>query len=393
MRITIGCLTVGFLFLSGTLEAAPCVKPGFDPKAWTDVPQPTPDVHDQKLIDFMQKPTRADGTVQKEWQTDAVLIAYRDKIELEAYFNGYGPKQKHLLWSGTKSVFNALVGVAVADGKLDLNKSVADYLPRFPNLKEVKVDHLLSYSSGLDWKEAYEENLLPQQSSITNLLYGLGPRSIEKALLPYRPKHRPGSHWAYSSGDTAYLSLILKNIYGADYRDMPWKRLFEPLGITSAVLEADAEGTYYGPSYGYMNARDFLRFGELYLHDGCVAGEALLPGRGMIPGFTNLSWTELAMAPTEATLNRIKGKVPWPDQTGRHFWINLPTDLSGKAPPYARAPVNILIAMGHWGQRLYIIPAWNLVVLRFANDRTTEFWAEDNFFAQLASWREAKGFL
>lgn len=385
-------LAFSFMLLCGSLHAAPCERPGFDPKAWTEAPQPAPDAHDQKLIDFVLKPTRADGTPQKDWQTDAILIAYRDKIELEAYFNDYGPKQKHLLWSGSKSIFNALAGIAVADGKLDLNKSIADYLPRFPHLNEVKIDHLLSYSSGLDWKEAYEENLLPQQSSITNLLYGLGPRSIEKALLPYRPRYRPGSHWAYSSGDTAYLSLVLKSLYGADYRDLPWKRLFEPLGISSAVLEADAEGTYYG-AYGYMNARDFLRFGELYLHDGCVAGEALLPPKGAIPGFSNLSWTEFSMAPTEAMMNRIKGKVPWPDQTGRHFWINLPTDLSGKAPPYSRAPVNILIAMGHWGQRLYIIPAWNMVVLRFANDRTEEFWAEDNFFAQLASWREAKGFL
>jgi len=384
---------LGLAILSGTLTAAPCAKPGFDPKAWTDAPTPTPDVHDQKLINFMQKTTRPDGTYQAEWQTDALVIAHRDKIELEAYFNGYGPDKKHLLWSGTKSIFNALVGIAVGDGKLDINKSIADYMPRFPHLKDVKVDHLLTYSSGLDWKETYEENLLPQQSSITGLLYGLGPRSIERALLPYHPKHRPGTRWSYSSGDTAYLSLLLKNIYGADYREMPWTRLFEPLGIRSAVLEADAEGTYYGPSYGYMNARDFLRFGELYLHDGCVAGEAILPAKGSIPGFTNLSWTELSMAPTEAVLNRIQGKTPWPDQTGRHFWINLPTDLSGKAPPYSRAPVNILIAMGHWGQRLYIIPAWNMVVVRFANDRTTEFWAEDNFFAQLASWREAKGFL
>lgn len=384
---------LGLVLVSATLTAAPCKKPGFDPKAWTDVPMPTPDVHDQKLIDFMKKTPRPDGTHQPLWQTDALVIAHRDKIELEAYFNGYGADKKHLLWSGTKSIFNALIGIAVGDGKLDINKSIADYLPRFPHLKDVKVDHLLSYSSGLDWKETYESKFLPQQSSITGLLYGLGPRSIEKALLPYRPKHKAGTRWSYSSGDTAYLSLLLKNLYGADYREMPWIRLFEPLGIRSAVLEADAEGTYYGPSYGYMNARDFLRFGELYLHDGCVAGEAILPAKGSIPGFTTLSWTELSMAPTAAVLNRIQGKTPWPDQTGRHFWINLPTDLSGKAPPYARAPVNILIAMGHWGQRLYIIPAWNMVVVRFANDRTDEFWAEDNFFAQLASWRQAKGLL
>lgn len=385
-------LSFSLLLCSSLAQAIPCTEPGFDPKAWTE-PSPAPDAHDQKLIDFMQKPTRADGTPQTSWQTDAFLIAYKDQIQVEAYFNSYGPDKKHLLWSGTKSLFNALIGIAVGDGKLDLNKSLADYMPRFPHLKDVTVDHALSFSSGLDWKETYEENLLPQQSSITGLLYGLGPKSIEQALLPYRTKHKPGTHWSYSSGDTAYLSLLLQNIYGSEYRDLPWKRLFEPLGITSAVLEADAEGIYYGPSYGYMTARDFLRFGELYLHDGCVAGEAILPGKGSIPGFTNLSWTGLSMAPTEAVLNHIKGKNPWPDQSGRHFWLNLPTDLSSKAPPYARAPVNILIAMGHWGQRLYIIPAWNMVVVRFSNDRTEEFWAEDHFFAQLASWREAKGLL
>ncbi len=385
-------LGLGLLAAFRPLLAAPCAVPGYDPEPWNDPPA-SYDAADQRLIDFMQKPSRPDGSLQPDWQTDAFVVAYKDKIQIETYFNGYNADKKHILWSGTKSIFNALVGIAVGDGKLDLNKSLADYLPRFPHLKDVKVDHVLSYSSGLNWKEAYEENLLPHQSSITALLYGLGPKSIEHALLPYRPKNPPGTVWAYSSGDTAYLSILLKQLYGPDYRDLPWKRLFEPLGIRSATIEADAEGIYYGPSYGYMNARDFLRFGELYLHDGCLKGEALLPARGSIPGFAHLSWTELTMAPTTAVLNRMKGKNPWPDQGGRHFWINLPSDLTGKAPPYANAPVNILIAMGHWGQRLYIIPAWNMVVVRFSNDRTQEFWAEDHFFAQLSQWRQAKGFL
>ncbi len=385
-------LSLSLCLGAASAHALPCKEPGYDPKTWEE-PKTEQDPADQKLLQFMQKPTRPDGSLQMDWQTDAFVVAYRDRIELEAYYNGYDIQKRHILWSGTKSIFNALIGIAVADGKLDLNKSIADYLPRFAHLKDLKVDHFLSFSSGLDWKEAYEEQLLPQQSSITGLLYGHGPKSIEQALLPYRSKHAPGSHWSYSSGDTAYLSLLLKQLYGNEYKEMPWKRLFDPLGIRSAVIEADAEGVYYGPSYGYMTARDFLRFGQLYLNDGCVLGEALLPAKGAIPGFTNLSWTELAMAPTDAVLTRIKGKNPWPDQGGRHFWINMPSDLSGKAPPYAKAPVNILIAMGHWGQRLYIIPAWKMVVVRFSNDRTEEYWAEDNFFTQLAAWREAKGFL
>jgi hypothetical protein len=70
------------------LTAAPCASSGLDPKPWNDAPSP-PDAADQKLIQFMHRPTRIDGSLQPEWQTDAFLFAYQDKLQIESYFNGW----------------------------------------------------------------------------------------------------------------------------------------------------------------------------------------------------------------------------------------------------------------------------------------------------------------
>ncbi|MFW7381375.1 MAG: serine hydrolase domain-containing protein [Oligoflexus sp.] len=350
---------------------------------------PAHDQADQELLSYIKGVSGREDSQSRNWESNALIIVHKNELMLEYYAHGYDASRKHLLWSITKSILNALVGIAVGEGKISLNQSLAHYLPDFPQLSTVTIDHLMAFSSGINWNETYE-NSLPHRSSVMAILYANTPRSIKAALLPYQLKNAPGKQWSYSSGDSFWLALVLQAVYGESYHGMPWQKLFEPLGITSATLESDHEGTFYMSSYGYMTARDLVRFGLLYLHGGCINGQALLPQRGDIPESPDLSWVEWSMEPSKALLDYLASPDAEPGQGGRHFWLNLSKDVSGQTPPYPSAPSDILVGMGHWGQRIYILPAWDMVVVRLGNDRTTEYWDDEGFLQHLSRWKEAK---
>jgi CubicO group peptidase (beta-lactamase class C family) len=84
---------------------------------------------------------------------------------------------------------------------------------------------------------------------------------------------RPGTEWKYSTGTSMILSRVLREAIGDDaYHQFPRSMLFEPLGMVRAIMEVDASGTFVGSSYMYATAREWARFGQLYLQDGVWAG-------------------------------------------------------------------------------------------------------------------------
>src|SRR6185369_4450997 len=79
----------------------------------------------------------------------------------------------------------------------------------------------------------------------------------------------PGTAWSYASGTTNILSAVARRVVGdADYPTWPRTALFDPIGMSSAILERDASGTFVGSSFMLATARDWARFGQLYLQDG-----------------------------------------------------------------------------------------------------------------------------
>jgi CubicO group peptidase (beta-lactamase class C family) len=110
------------------------------------------------------------------------------------------------------------------------------------------------------------------------MLYTRGRTDMPAFVASHQGEATPGSRFRYSSGDSNVLSAALKGMVGAKaYADYPWTALFEPLGITSAVWETDASGTFVGSSYAYMTARDLARVGLLMQRDGRWGERQLLP--------------------------------------------------------------------------------------------------------------------
>jgi CubicO group peptidase (beta-lactamase class C family) len=152
-----------------------------------------------------------------------------------------------------------------------------------------------------------------------------------------------GQQYAYSTGTALLLSRIWMNRFSDQNAALayPHDALFAPLGMSSAILEADEHGTFVGGSYLYATARDWARFGEFLLRDGVWDGQRLLP-----EGFVGAMRT-----PTKAS----KGKF-----TQVQAWLSGP----GGSSSQFGLPEDTFWMLGHDGQSVAIVPSANLVVVR-----------------------------
>lgn len=228
---------------------------------------------------------RRDDVRRKGIRTDAVVVIRDGRLVYERYAGPSRAETPHLTWSVSKSLLATLLGVAEGEGRFQLDDPVARYYPPFARHPEVTLRHLLNWSSGLDWQEDYE--FAPLKSSVVAMLYTRG-RDDMAGFVAETPQARPpGRRFRYSSGDSNVLAAALHGMLGADYAEYPWRALFEPLGIRSAVWERDAAGTFVGSSYVYMSARDLARVGLLMQRHGRWRERQLLP----------LAWVEFNLTP------------------------------------------------------------------------------------------------
>jgi CubicO group peptidase (beta-lactamase class C family) len=301
-----------------------------------------------------------------------VIIVSGDTIVYERYARGWNATQPHNSWSVSKSVVNALTGIAVARGLLSIEDSVCSHatLPRADHCN-IKIRDLLEFASGLAWKESYEGES-NQVSSVLAMLYGEGARDMMAFVAGHDSRDPPGATFMYSSGDTTFLSGVidgpLRAAAGAEYE---WPLLFEPLGMSSAVFEVDGRGRPIGSSSFYAVPRDMAKFGFLYLNDGCWAGERILPEE----------WVAASTVPSQPFLTRALAIDPG-DVQGRKFWLNRRTPVHGDELPWPDVPDDAYAARGHWGQSITIVPSRDAVIVRVADDREKGF--DFNRFVSLA---------
>ncbi len=291
-------------------------------------------------------------------RSDALLVVRDGQLVYERYAGPTGVATAHLTWSVSKSLLASVLGVAYGEGRFQLEAPVARYYPGFAEHPRVRVGHLLNWASGLDWQEDYE--YAPLKSSVVAMLYTRGHADMAAFTAEHAAAVAPGARFRYSSGDSNVLAAALRGMVGAAaYPDYPWTALFEPLGISSAVWETDAAGTFVASSYCYLSARDLARVGLLMQRDGRWRGRQLLPR----------AWVAFNRTP-------FAGYRPSAEQAGEavpggHWWLN--AELPGASRPWVDAPADTFAALGHWGQALYVLPSEKLVVVRYADDRDASF--------------------
>jgi CubicO group peptidase (beta-lactamase class C family) len=298
-------------------------------------------------------------------RTDGLVILHRGALVFEKYHPPYGPGDRHHLWSVAKSVTSALIGAAEREGLIRRETLVADASPALDRSRHpgLRVEHLLRMSSGIEWRESYETSFL--MSSVLAMLYSAGPPDLAAYVYSQPRQFEPGSRWRYSSGETNLLASLLKARLPADeYAEYPWRRLFEPLGMGSAVLETDGSGTWVGSSFLHMRPRELASLGQLLLQKGLWKGRRLLDEEWV-------AWS-LTLVPAYLTTD-----VPAEDarsSPGAHWWVNAPDPRRKGSPlPWPDAPADAFAALGHWGQSMFVIPSRQLVVVRVADDRERSF--------------------
>ena len=269
-----------------------------------------------------------------------IAVIHNGQLVAQHYGPGFSASTPLLGWSMTKSVTAGLVGLQIGDGTLAMDR--AGFWPKDSGGREaIKLSTLMAMDDGLLFNEGYGD-----VSDVTRMLY-LEPDMA--AYMQARPlAHAPGSFWNYSSGTTVMLSHLWQSAAGAAALALPYTRLFAPLGMSSAIIEADARGTLVGTSYMYATAQDWARYGQFLLQDGVWNGQRLLP-----EGFVHtISSTSLA-SKGEYAQGQIwrwgpQGATPEGENPDGRF--NIPADT--------------FWMRGHDGQTVAIVPSKQLVVVR-----------------------------
>lgn len=315
---------------------APQLSTGDNPFLFPDKPQATKGLNHTLLQDAIDREFNSDDNLTTK-QTTSILVIHNDTLVAERYAPPFDRNMSQLGWSMTKSWMNAYIGLLVKDSLTGINKS--NLFPEWQDeRKEITLKNLLNMDSGLQWNEDYKT-----VSDATRMLYF--SEDVSAIALSKPLNYSPGTHWYYSSGTTNLISKYIRNLLGkeTDYLSYLKNRLFNKLGMTSAFIETDESGLLIGSSYGYATPRDWAKFGLLYLHDGIWQGERILP-----EGWVNFTKTEVKDS---------KGKY------GAQFWLNV------NGSQYPDAPGDIFLADGFLGQYVFIIPSYNVVIVRMGTGK------------------------
>lgn len=286
-----------------------------------------------RALDKAFEPFEAGGTRF----TRAIVVVHKGRVVAERYAPGIGIDTPLLSHSMAKSVISALVGVLVRDGKLSLEATVASPAWTTP----ATIDQLLRMTSGLPLDEGKGPGLAQQMWFAEPDDAAFAERTPLAAS--------PGETWAYGNLAYAVLSRVVRDNAGGTPQavaEFARRELFEPLGMTRTLMEFDSAGSPKGANAFFASARDWARFGLLYLNGGVANGRRILPD----------DWVRYS---TRQSLDA---------GYGAGFWLNV-TDAEMKVWPGAHwgmpgAPKDAYFARGYLGQFIVVVPSENLVVVR-----------------------------
>jgi CubicO group peptidase (beta-lactamase class C family) len=287
-------------------------------------------------------------------ETFAVLVVHRGRVVVERYAGALEhfdrpptqvtPETPLLSWSMAKSVLHAVVGLLVGGGRLDLDTpaAVPEWSAPGDPRHAITLRQLLAMRDGLDFVEDYVDDRV---SDVMQMLFGDGQADMAHFAADRPLAVPPGTRFNYSSGTSNIISGVVARTVGPgeSYARFLHGRLFGPLGMTSADPEFDEAGTWVASSFLRATARDYARFGLLYLRDGVWDGVRLLPA-----GWVDYARTWVSEDPEDAS--------PY----GAHWW-----GVAGDA-------LGTFRCSGYEGQSITLCPPLDLMIVRLgktAHDR------------------------
>jgi CubicO group peptidase (beta-lactamase class C family) len=278
-------------------------------------------------------------------RTKALVVMRDGKVIGEKYADGYDANTPVLGFSMTKSVVNAFIGILVHQGRLSLAQQAPIDTWRDPTdpRHAITIEQLLRQTTGLALRQDNSGFDVTSQ-----IMYSAVDKAGTSAAAPLAVP--PGTRWNYSDTNYMLLSRIVRDAVGGTANDVLQfanAELFAPLQMHHVTLDFDATGTPIGSSHMLASARDWARFGQLYLDDGVIDGRRLLPE----------GWVQTSVTPTLAT------------GYGAGFWTNrVPGLVAGWGVPWglSTAPRDAFFARGFMGNFIVVIPSQRLVIVRLS---------------------------
>lgn len=299
--------------------------------------------------------------------TTAFLILHQGRLVDARYYDGYGPESLHKSFSMSKSVLSALFGIAQQEGLISAEDTIGDYLTGFedPTLADIKLQNLLDNTSGFEYQRGFAPWKQQPRMYYTTDVRGYLRQSIVSG--------EPGKKYVGEDLSPLLLGWALETAIrrqwpNATLSEYASKKLWGPMGAThDALWVVDREdGGIEKTESGFVaRAIDLARFGQLYLDQGMVNGNQIVPR----------DWIEASVtAPTRGTPTRFV------EGFHRNLWWG-----------YFRKnrQIDDFYANGHFGQRIYVSPDKQLVIVRLGSHNGDVDWTE--FLARIAdAWGPAE---
>ena len=269
--------------------------------------------------------------LNEQRETKSFLVIKNDSIVFEKYYDGYDENSLSNSFSVAKSIVVSLMGKAIMEGKIKgLDQPVSDYFDEYKEglASELTVGNLASMSSGMKWNEKYYSVInITSESYFTD--------DLRSVILRQKIIDKPGQSFRYSSGDTQLLAMVIEKATGTTLSDYLSEKFWKPMGAeNNALWQLDSDN--YGMEKAYCciasTARDFARFGKLYINNGKWGNETILDS----------SFVELATKP-------VFDSSPY---YGYGWWLY---NFEGK---------KVFTMNGHRGQFVISFPEENIIIVR-----------------------------
>lgn len=309
---------------------------GADPRPWPEgdsgvAPRPSPALAARVAAAFDRV------TYGKGANSVGVVVLRDERIVAERYRDGFGAFTSNRTWSVAKSIAGTLIGIARAEGAVNVASPAR--IPEWPRglwfeaRKDVTLDHLLRMASGLHSDTA---------GNRTDAIY-FGGTAVTEQATGWPLIARPGTRFRYANNDTLLAIRALRAELGERrYDDFPQAALFAPLGMRHTVAERDWRGNYILSSQVWSTARDLARLGQFWLQDGVWQGKRLLPE----------GWMRYMTTPSGP-------QPPSGPGYGATLWL---------FGPKQGLPQGSYAAQGNRGQYVVVIPSERLVIVRRGED-------------------------
>lgn len=283
----------------------------------------------------------------KDLTVSSFMVIKNDRIVHETYRLGATKDSRFTSWSMAKSVISTLIGMAIEEKKIaSVDDPVGNYVPELKNSAygKIPIKHVLQMSSGVDFDETYGSRFSDIQGFFQKV-FMLGNQPID-VVQDYGTKGPSGKKFEYISLDTQVLSHIVSSVYGKSISLLVQEKLAQPLGWDDSywnISEAGDKGTEIG--FCCLNARteDYAKFGRLFLNQGTWNGQRLLSKQWVLDA-------------TTSSEPHLQAGIARKDRGYAYQWWTPPR------------PQREYMAVGVWGQYIYVSEPDNLIIVRTGVD-------------------------